>query len=158
MDLESLKKIWNNENPYIEVQTSGSTSKPKRILVEKKRMIASAKLTCDKLKLKNCTALLCMNLKYIGAKMMVVRSEIANMRLITVPPSGHPLAMCTEPIDFAAMVPLQVYNSLQIPTEFKRLQQIKKLIIGGGPINETLLKSIANFPHEVYSTYGMTET
>lgn len=60
------------------------------------------------------------------------------------------------PIDFAAMVPLQVYNSLQ--TEKEKLKQIRNLIIGGGAIHKTVEEEIRDFPHTVYSTYGMTET
>ena len=39
-----------------------------------------------------------------------------------------------EDIDFAAMVPLQVFNSLQVPSERLRLMRIKHLIIGGSAI------------------------
>jgi O-succinylbenzoic acid--CoA ligase len=56
------------------------------------------------------------------------------------------------------MVPLQVYNSLQIPEERERLEQIKHLIIGGGAIDDTLSAELKSFPNAVWSTYGMTET
>lgn len=45
-------------------------------------MIQSARLTCEFLDLKQGeTALLCMNLRYIGAMMVVVRSLIAGLNL-----------------------------------------------------------------------------
>ena len=56
------------------------------------------------------------------------------------------------------MVPLQVWNSLQVPEERERLMQIKHLIIGGGAIDEELERQLKNFPNAVWSTYGMTET
>lgn len=56
------------------------------------------------------------------------------------------------------MVPLQVWNSLQVPEERKRLMQIKHLIIGGGAIDEKLERKLKDFPNAVWSTYGMTET
>ena len=59
---------------------------------------------------------------------------------------------------FAAMVPLQVWNSLQVPEERERLMQIRHLIIGGGAINDELAEALKDFPHAVWSTYGMTET
>lgn len=59
---------------------------------------------------------------------------------------------------FAAMVPLQVYNSLQVPDERQRLRNIGDLIIGGGAIDESLQRELKDFPHRVWSTYGMTET
>ena len=56
------------------------------------------------------------------------------------------------------MVPMQVYNSLQVPEERERLKQIKHLIIGGGAIDEALAEELKAFPNHVWSTYGMTET
>ena len=148
--------------PYVEVKTSGSTGVPKRMRVEKCRMMNSARITCDFLGLKKGdTALLCMSTDYIAGKMMVVRAIERGLRLITVEPSGHPLAMqkgLPSCIDFAAMVPLQVYNSLQVPEERERLRNIRHLIIGGGAIDEGLQAALRDFPNAVWSTYGMTET
>ena len=159
MTYQEFISEWNDDAQTIHVQTSGSTGAPKKMNVRKDRMIESAKMTCDFLGLQpGDTALLCMNLDYIGAKMMVVRSLVRQLRLIQVAPSGHPLAMVDVPITFAAMVPLQVYNSLQVPEEREKLRQIKHLIIGGGAVDDVLAAQLHDFPHAVWSTYGMTET
>ena len=158
-ELQAFMDEWQNDSPTIGVHTSGSTGTPKAMQVEKKRMIASARRTCDFLELqKDDTALLCMPLQYIAGKMMVVRSIIAGLRLIVVPPSGHPMANLKEIPTFAAMIPMQVYNSLQVPEEKEKLRQIKHLIIGGGAIDSQLANDLKDFPHHVWSTYGMTET
>lgn len=159
MTYQEFISEWNDDAQTIHVQTSGSTGAPKKLNVRKDRMIESAKMTCDFLGLQpGDTALLCMNLDYIGAKMMVVRSLVRQLRLIQVAPSGHPLATVDVPITFAAMVPLQVYNSLQVPEEREKLRQIKHLIIGGGAVDDVLAAQLHDFPHAVWSTYGMTET
>ena len=124
-------------------------------------MLNSARITCDFLGLREGdTALLCMSLDYIAGKMMVVRSIERNLKLLSVPPSGHPLATVNapSPLDFAAMVPMQVYNTLQVPEERARLMQVRHLIIGGGAIDEAMEAELRTFPHAVWSTYGMTET
>ena len=175
---------WNNDSAYVEVKTSGSTGEPKRMLVEKRRMLNSARITCDFLGLKpGDTALLCMSTDYIAGKMMVVRSIERGLKLIEVPPCGHPLnnVQWSAPallackarmvrsssaglqgkngqLAFAAMVPMQVYNSLQVPEEKERLMAIRHLIIGGGAIDEAMEAELRTFPHAVWSTYGMTET
>ena len=129
------------------------------MLVEKRRMLASARRTNDFLGLKpDDTALLCMSLDYIAGKMMVIRSLERGLKLIEVEPSGHPLSTIHYKLDFAAMVPLQVYNSLQVPEERERLMQIRHLIIGGGAIDDEMAAQLKSFPHAVWSTYGMTET
>ena len=184
MSLEEFLKEWNSDSPYVEVKTSGSTGEPKPMLVEKRRMLASARRTNDFLGLqKDDTALLCMSLDYIAGKMMVVRAIERGLKLVTVEPSGHPLnngqwimdngqlataQECTAnnyplsivnyPLAFSAMVPMQVYNSLQVPEECERLKQIKHLIIGGGAIDEAMAEELKSFPNHVWSTYGMTET
>ena len=159
MTYQEFISEWNDDAQTIHVQTSGSTGAPKKMNVRKDRMIESAKMTCDFLGLQpGDTALLCMNLDYIGAKMMVVRSLVRQLHLVQVAPSGHPLATVDVPITFAAMVPLQVYNSLQVPEEREKLRQIKHLIIGGGAIDDVLAAQLHDFPHAVWSTYGMTET
>lgn len=65
-----------------------------------------------------------------------------------------------EEITFAAMVPMQVYNTLQVPEERERLCHIRHLIIGGGAIDAALEKELKSFPGNIaiWSTYGMTET
>ena len=159
MDLEEFLSEWHNDSPTVLVHTSGSTGKPKPMWVEKRRMEASARITCEFLGLKaGDTALLCMSLDYIAGKMMVVRALTCGLRLVATEPSSHPLAAVTQPIDFAAMVPLQVWNSLQVAEERQRLEAIGHLIIGGGAIDQALAKELRSLPNGVWSTYGMTET
>ena len=161
MTLEDFLSEWNNDSDRVLVHTSGSTGKPKPMMVEKKRMLNSARITCDFLGLKpGDSALLCMSLDYIAGKMVVVRSIERHLHLISVSPSGHPLKDVNEEITFAAMVPMQVYNTLQIPEERERLCHIRHLIIGGGAIDAALEKELKSFPGNIaiWSTYGMTET
>lgn len=158
-DLFSFLSCWFDESDTLTVQTSGSTGVPKKQLVSKERMMQSARLTCDFLHLREGeTALLCMNLRYIGAMMIVVRSLVCGLNLIVRPASGHPLKDLLQPIDFAAMVPLQVYNTLQSPDEREKLRALGRLIIGGGTVDEQLEQTLREFPNPIYSTYGMTET
>ena len=171
MTLEDFLSEWNNDSDTVLVHTSGSTGKPKPMMVEKKRMLNSARITCDFLGLKpGDSALLCMSLDYIAGKMVVVRSIERHLHLISVSPSGHPLKDINlkdangkdvnGEITFAAMVPMQVYNTLQVPEERERLMHIRHLIIGGGAIDASLEKELQSLPGNIaiWSTYGMTET
>ena len=171
MSIKEFLEEWYSDAPTMLVHTSGSTGSPKPMQVEKRRMEASARMTCDFLGLREGdTALLCMSLDYIAGKMMVVRSLVRGLRLITVEPSGEPLKSLSRPhltspnlgeelpIDFVAMVPMQVWNTLQEPDQRERLMQVRQLIIGGGAIDDALATELRSFPHAVWSTYGMTET
>ncbi len=159
MLLSDFLSEWNNADPCITVHTSGSTGEPKPMRVEKARMVASARKTLRFIDLKEGdSALLCMPLDFIAGKMMVVRSIVGGLRLIEVEPSGRPLRGMKEVPDFAAMVPMQVYNSLQTPEERDILSRIPNLIIGGGAIDDALEAELSTFPNAIWSTYGMTET
>ncbi len=159
MTLETFLTEWHSPDPTIEVKTSGSTGIPKVMRVEKARMEASARKTIVALGLKaGDKALLCMPLDFIAGKMMVVRAIVGGMKLIAVEPSSHPLRTLTEIPDFVAMVPMQVYNSLQSPAERNILERIPHIIIGGGAIDEDLERELSSFGNNIYSTYGMTET
>ncbi len=162
MTLDEFLTEWNNESDMILVHTSGSTGNPKPMYVEKKRMLNSARITCDFLGLRpGDTAFLCMPLDYIAGKMLVVRSIERKLNLVSVSPSGHPLkdiCLSFDKPSLAAMVPLQVYNSLNVAAEAETLRSFTHLIIGGGAIDDELAKALRSFPNHVWSTYGMTET
>lgn len=161
MTVDEFIAQWNDTSDTVAVYTSGSTGQPKLMNAEKVRMRASALMTCRALGLKSGDkALVCLPMDYIAGKMMVVRSLVAHLDMLCVEPSGHPLSKVTddEVIDFAAMVPMQVFNSLSVETEARRLRRIRHLLIGGGAIDESLERQLRTFPHAVWSSYGMTET
>lgn len=150
---------WFSEMETVPVQTSGSTGAPKIFEIEKNRMRSSAKMTCDFLGLKaNSTALLCLPVEYISGKMMVVRAIEGKLKLIVATPSTKPLQEITQTIQFCAMTPLQVENSLD------KIHLIENLIIGGAQVAEHLKRSIhqtlknSESSSRTYETYGMSET
>ncbi len=166
MDLQDFLREWNSDAPTVLVHTSGSTGRPRPLSVEKSRMEASARMTCRFLGLREGdSALLCLPLDYIAGKMMVVRALTCGLKLLTVPPTGHPLGDIgpslspeSPSIGLAAMVPLQVWNTLRVPEEHERLRCVRHLLIGGGPVDDAMAEELRDFPNAVWSTYGMTET
>lgn len=149
---------WFSPSKSVKVQTSGSTGTPKIFEVEKERMCYSAKMTCDFLGLKKgYTALICLPVEYISGKMMLVRAIERRLKLIVRNPSTSPLKHLNQGIDFCAMTPLQVENSLD------KIHLIKQLIIGGASVSEKLKMAVchslfANSQQRIYETYGMSET
>ncbi|MDD6088733.1 MAG: AMP-binding protein [Desulfovibrionaceae bacterium] len=150
---------WFDDSDTVPGQTSGSTGTPKRIFLSKSSMMHSARLTCAFLGLQQGdTALLCMPLRYVGAKMMVVRSIVAGMRLCTVSPSSHPLRNLTNLPDFVAMTPMQALGCMETEEERARFAQIRQIILGGSSVPRDLALRLRDFPNAIWSTYGMTET
>lgn len=147
---------WADYSPVLKLKTSGSTGKPKTIELKKEHMWVSAKKTCEFFGLQsNSTGLLCLSADYIAGQMMLVRTLFSGMNLLCLEPTGNPVKNLESTIDFCAMVPLQVKQSLETPDKFKL---IKHLIIGGGPVNHSLIKQLKKHPVKVFETFGMTET
>lgn len=150
---------WFSDCETVKVQTSGSTGAPKIFEIEKGKMLNSAKMTCDFLDLKeNNTALLCLPIEYISGKMMMVRGFERKLKVLVSQPSTAPLKNLNTEIDFCAMTPLQVENSLD------KIHFIKNLIIGGATVSESLKIKISETLKQtpsstkIYETYGMSET
>ncbi|WP_079243161.1 AMP-binding protein [Chryseobacterium indologenes] len=162
-DTEFEKKVkifleeWFSEKTGVDVQTSGSTGVPKIFEIEKKKMVNSAVMTCNFLGLKEGdTTLLCLPVEYISGKMMIVRSIERKLKLKIADPSLKPVEDLDKEIDFCAMTPLQVENSLE------KLHLIKNLIIGGAAVSESLKNKILQMnlsaSNRIFETYGMSET
>ena len=147
--------FWKSKKSYITVQTSGSTGKPKNIKIRRNAIINSAKATLDYFKIKeNSRFHICLPVKYIGGKMMLVRAILNKAEIILTKPEKNVAKDLNDPIDFSAMTSIQVENSLKE----KGFKNIKKLIIGGGPVSDTLIQKTQQQPTKCYQTFGMTET
>lgn len=144
---------WLSTAATVVVDTSGSTGTPKAITLEKKHMLNSAIATGEFFNLKEGnTALLCLPAHYIAGKMMLVRAMVLGLQLDYVEPSATPLNEKEQAYDFCAMIPLQVHASLS------KLNQLKKLIIGGAAVSLALKNELKKIATLIFETYGMTET
>jgi len=149
--------LWFGPDEYIVQQTSGSTGIPKPIRISKKNMLHSAAMTNSFFGLKkDSVALLCLSPQYIAGKMMVVRALLGGFNLITTSLHANPLAKLTEKVDFAAMVPLQVSETLNKNPE--KMNFIGSLIIGGSPLDQKTEQMLQHVTTSCWHTYGMTET
>ena len=144
---------WFDSKDYMEMQTSGTTGAPKSIRVSKQAMVNSALATGDFFELSpGDRALQCLPVKYVAGKMMFVRAMILGLDLEFVAPSSNPLETTEGDFDFVAMVPMQAQHSI------KELKRVKKVIIGGAKINNSLAKQLLKLKTDCYETFGMTET
>lgn len=144
---------WLDNKPTLEVKTSGSTRAPENVLLQKAQMVNSALATGEHFDLKpGNVSLLCLPADYIAGKMMLVRAMVLGLEIDCVEPSSTPLAGLSKDYDFAAMVPLQLEESLD------EIERVKTLIVGGTTISRILQKKIQRKSTAIFETYGMTET
>lgn len=158
-----IEDFTNTKASHVVVKTSGSTGVPKEILVSKHAMLNSAKRTNDVLGLKSGdTAVLCLPLKYIAAKMMVVRSLERHLNLQILNPCANPLKQI-EHLNIKgsvllAITPHQLHEILSDLDSRRKLSQISHVLVGGGAIPSAVEYSLRSFDNKIYATYGMTET
>jgi len=146
---------WFDDSESVLAQTSGSTGKPKTIQLSKQSMMNSARMTNRFFGLTaESTALLCLPASYIAGKMMLVRALVGGFDLIAVEPAANPFEELDTTIDFAAITPYQLQHAAQSLLT----KPVRKIIVGGGPVNNRLERLSENIPAELYETYGMTET
>lgn len=158
LELSDFLKEWFNSATYITSHTSGSTGTPKEIKLLKEDMLASARITNDFFDLNaSSRLLLCLPPTYIAGKMLTVRALAAGAELIAIKPSGLP-DLPEQPVDLAAMVPMQAEEILKSAGAKNRLNTVKQLLIGGAPVSAALNEALQSVSTLCYATYGMTET
>lgn len=142
---------WLSDEEHITLHTSGSTGKPKEIQMPKTAMYASAVRTAAFFNLsEGDSALLCLPIRYIAGKMMLVRALVLGLHLDIIPPKTK--IPIEKNYTFAALIPLQVNASFDV------LGRFKTILIGGAPIPTDLRKRISKKYKHCIETYGMTET
>ncbi len=149
-----VKEIFNKQD-FIIAHTSGSTGTPKEITILKEHLINSAQNTINYFNLApQTTALLNLSSDFIAGKMMWIRAIIGGWHLDVISPENKAIAkqLQTKKYDFGAMVTLQAYQNIAY------LNNISKLIIGGGNVPNELLQKIQKLTNQCFATYGMTET
>ncbi|MCP4884886.1 MAG: AMP-binding protein [Flavobacteriales bacterium] len=152
-ELNVFFKEWLSDSGKILIKTSGSTGVPKKIALSREHMINSARATAKFFNLEaGSKVLLCLPLGFIAGRMMLVRSMVMGWQLDVIESSSKLMIPKNITYDFSAMVPLQLYNSLD------ELKKIKTLIVGGGEVSEAIVNQIDSLKTKIYATYGMTET
>ncbi len=162
-ELANFLDEWESPCPTVELRTSGSTGKPTVLHAPKAALRASAEMSCRAFGLKEGdSALLCLPLRYIAGKMMVVRALVAGLRLMVVEPGSDPLAapeLEDVVLDFAPLVPMQAARCLAAAGGAERLGRVRTLLLGGGFVDPTLEEALQRIPTcRAFASYGMTET
>lgn len=150
---------WFHSSPTLNIYTSGTTGAPSRLIVQKSRMIYSARQTLRRFNLKpGDDCLLCLPLDFIAAKMMVVRALVGGLNLWIKLADGHPFKATNQSFRFVPLVPLQLFNSLQDPSERAALERCETILIGGAPLSPELEQATQALNTPVIVSYGMAET
>lgn len=152
------------------VQTSGSTGSPKRVMLSRDALIASAKATRDAVG--DGDWVLAVPTGYVAGLMVVVRSVLDSSRL-TVVPAGNFVAaeFCAAVVSAASegrgrvltsLVPAQLVRVLDDiearPTEWASVLPVLRVLVGGQALPVTERERAARLGLSIVRTYGSAET
>jgi O-succinylbenzoic acid--CoA ligase len=144
-------------NGLFEIKSSGTTGLPQLHHFTKAQLIHSAQASNNAFELNTqTTALLCLPLTSVGGLMLLARSIVGSFKLLLQLPSSRPLEHLEQHIDFLAMVPTQLQQSLI--HDLPKLQKCTRILIGGGALSKTIIDACQAAKLEVWQSYGMTET
>jgi O-succinylbenzoic acid--CoA ligase len=153
--LRFLEK-WS-ANSTFQIKSSGTTGLPQLHSFNKTQLTYSAQASIAALGLnKDQRALLCLPLSSVGGLMLLTRSLVGDFELQIQLPSARPLQNVHQQIDFIAMVPTQLQQSLA--HDLDKLKQIDQILVGGGQMSPELLAACQSAQLQVWHSYGMTET
>ena len=154
--VQTFLHAWQQDLSF-DFQSSGSTGAPKKIQFTKAQLITSATASIKALQLDQHTkALVCLPLTSVGGLLQLARALLANFELYIDLPSSRPLQNFDPSINFISMVPTQLQQSLE--HEALKLSRIEKILIGGAPLEASLIERCRAQQIALIQSYGMTET
>ena len=147
---------WYNDTNYITVNTSGSTGSPTSIHLKKTVVLHSALKTCEIFKLsQDSTAVLALPVNYVAGKLMLIRAIACGLNLLLIEPDSNPILHINGKIDFIALTPMQLKNGLPL---HEKINLCHTILLGGSPIDSSIMEQLNTYDSNIYQSYGMTET
>ena len=150
---------FTNGDATVAVQTSGSTGSPKTLWFQKEYLLNSAGSTINYFQLRpDDSALLCLPVRYIAGKLMVIRALAGKLQLhSSKPTSDVSTALKTGKFKFAPFTPMQI-SKLMDQNLLHLLENVELVLLGGAPVSSQLAKATKEVTAKVYHSYGMAET
>jgi O-succinylbenzoic acid--CoA ligase len=136
--------------------TSGSSGRPKGVRLTSSNWVAAASISINRLGHGPDSRWLCpLPLHHVGGLSIIYRTVVAGGSVVLAPEAAD-LSAWIGRVQFASMVPTQLFRVLESRTE--ALANTPIVLIGGGRSETDLLDSADAAGMTVLPTYGMTET
>ncbi len=142
--------------------TSGTTSSPKIVPLKRRQIISAAESSSLNFQPDpDHYWLLCLPLNHVGGITIILRSLIYGSAIYRMNEFNEQLvrSFLSEDDRFqaASLVPTML-KRLMDESFFKTHKDFKAILLGGGPITESLIRKTAERGIPLVSSYGMTET
>jgi O-succinylbenzoic acid--CoA ligase len=138
------------------VETSGSSGRPKRVLLSRRAVLSSVTATERRLG-GSGRWVLALPPTYVAGIQVICRSLVAGHEPVLVDSHGS-LAAALEPGGFLSLVPTQLHRLLDDPASVTALRGLHTILLGGGPVEASLRTRASREGLRVVATYGSAET
>ncbi len=156
-----LLSEWDEGLNTFTVYSSGSTGEPKKIYLDREKIIWSCRASGEFLHVNASEKIYCcIPLDRIGGMMQLFRSRVWRCAIEVVEPSADPMLELSPSHLFTitSLLPNQVYEIFNNTSSIIKLSKFKKVLVGGADIRPQLESKLIELGIDVYHTYGMTET
>ncbi|HSE09513.1 MAG TPA: o-succinylbenzoate--CoA ligase [Nocardioidaceae bacterium] len=159
----SLLRAWaaTTEEPEpLVIETSGSTGAPKRVVLSRAAMRASASATQTRLGGPG-QWLLNLPATYVAGVQVLFRSVLAGSSPVLLGEHADFVAAAAA-MDgkrrYVSLVPTQLSRMLTEPRDLEALRGFDTVLVGGAAVEQSLRQRAADAGVRVVATYGMSET
>ena len=159
-EILGLLREWDaapDPDPLV-VETSGSTGSPKRVVLSRAAMRASASATLARL---GGPGQWLLNLPptYVAGLQVLFRSVLAGTEPVIQDGSfADTAATLTGQRRYLSLVPTQLTRMLRSETDLAALRGFDTVLVGGAPVEPGLRQAAAEAGVTVVATYGASET
>ena len=155
-----LLRAWDaaDDPAPLTVETSGSTGEPKRVVLSRAAMRASAEATAARL---GGPGQWLLNLPpgYVAGLQVLFRSVRAGSEpVIQTDDLASAAERLTGPRRYVSLVPTQLHRVLVDPGETKALSTFDAVLVGGASLDQHLREQAQDAGVHIVATYGMSET
>lgn len=159
------------EGTAVVVETSGSTTTPKRVLLSGEALAASARGSDRALALPEGERqwLLCLPAHYVAGVQVLVRSILAGTRPVMDVAAhfdpwrfGRAAEALTAPVRLVSLVPVQLARlwraAISDPGLAAVIRRFDRILVGGQALEPSLYEQVSDAGFRVVRTYGASET
>lgn len=146
------------------VPTSGTSGRPKGVLLSRRAFLASARASAQNLGWDaEDRWLLTLPLAHVGGLSILARALIARRCTVLAPPGRFEAVWTIGAIEehrvtLASLVPPMLEAMLEADLAWSPPGHLRALLLGGGPASRDLLSRAADRGVPVLTTYGLTES
>ena len=141
------------------VETSGSTGRPKRVVLSRRAILASVRATESRLG-GSGPWVLALPISYVAGLQVVCRSLVAGHQPVVLGDHASlaDAVAAAGGAPYVSLVATQLHRALGSPDDTAALAACSAVLVGGGPVDQSLRRRARDAGIRVVATYGSAET